>query len=78
MPTVRRVGSVRFFFYSNEGQEPPHIHVQDGSGLAKFWLRPVALAASTRFKGHEIRKLAKLVETHEDEFFEAWNDFFTT
>ncbi len=28
MPTVFRSGPYRFFFYSNEGSEPPHIHVQ--------------------------------------------------
>ena len=78
MPTVLRVGGVRFFFYSNEGYEPAHIHVQEGAALAKFWLRPVALASSSRFRPHEIRRLARLVEEHEDRFLEAWNDFFAT
>jgi len=26
--TVRRIGSFRFHFYSDEGTEPPHIHVR--------------------------------------------------
>jgi len=43
MPTVRRIGSVRFFFYSNEATEPPHIHVEQAGGVAKFWLEPVSL-----------------------------------
>jgi hypothetical protein len=28
VPTVLRVGPYRFFFYSNEGTEPPHVHVE--------------------------------------------------
>ncbi len=28
MPTVLRVGRFRFYFFSNERQEPPHIHVK--------------------------------------------------
>ncbi|WP_439481025.1 DUF4160 domain-containing protein [Cyclobacterium plantarum] len=41
MPTVLRIGPYRFFFFSNEGNEPPHIHVESGEGHAKFWLEPV-------------------------------------
>jgi hypothetical protein len=36
MPTVFRVGSARFFFYSNENQEPPHVHVAR-CVFRKFW-----------------------------------------
>ena len=28
MPTVLRICAARFFFYSNEGSEPPHIHIE--------------------------------------------------
>ncbi|MCB9870153.1 MAG: DUF4160 domain-containing protein [Planctomycetes bacterium] len=34
MPTVLRIGSTRFFFYSNEGNEPPHIHIEQAGALA--------------------------------------------
>ena len=41
MPTVLRSGPYRFFFYSGDGAEPPHVHVQrdDNSGLARFGFR---------------------------------------
>ena len=35
MPTVLRIGPYRFHFYSREGNEPPHIHVQAGEDEAK-------------------------------------------
>ena len=76
MPTIRRIGSVRFFFYSNEGAEPRHIHVEQAGAVAKFWLEPVSLASSSRLRGHELRRLERLVAEHRDEFLEAWHDFF--
>jgi hypothetical protein len=48
MPTLLRIEGFRFFFYSNEQDEPPHVHVEKGDGEAKFWLQPVALAYSQR------------------------------
>jgi len=38
MPEVLRVHGYRFFFFSREGNEPPHIHVEQAERYAKFWL----------------------------------------
>jgi len=61
LPTIARIGPFRFFFYSNEGNEPPHVHVQQESMVAKFWLHPVALAASGGFSAAELRTVEDLV-----------------
>ena len=74
MPTILRIGSYRFFFYSNEKGEPPHIHVQRERFLAKFWLSPVALPGSKRFASHELRTIQKHVEENRKLFLEAWNE----
>ena len=50
MPLVLRVKGYRFFFFSSEGQEPPHIHVEQAERYAKFWLRPVSLARLGAFE----------------------------
>ena len=76
MPTILRLGPYRFFFYSNESGEPCHIHVQRERMLAKFWLRPIALASSVGFPSQELRKLLSLVEENKTLFEEAWNEFF--
>ena len=68
MPTVKRIGALRFFFYSGEGQEPPHIHVQLADACAKFWLKPVSLAQPGRMKLHELRRVRGLVRRHQHEF----------
>ena len=74
MPTLLRSGTYRFYFYSNERGEPAHIHVQRERFLAKFWLEPVSLASSKRFRSHELRAILRIVEDHEAELLEAWNE----
>lgn len=39
--------------------------------LAKFWLKPVALASSTRFLPKELRKLEQMVVQNKETFLEA-------
>ena len=45
--------------------------------LAKFCLKPVALAGSTRFSPKELRKLQQLVAENKEAFLEAWNEHFS-
>ncbi|HCH24215.1 MAG TPA: DUF4160 domain-containing protein [Oceanospirillaceae bacterium] len=78
MPTILRLGPYRFFFYSNENGEPAHIHIQRERMLAKFWLKPVMLASSTRFSPQELRKLETLVNDNKTTFLEAWNGYFSS
>jgi hypothetical protein len=73
---VARVGPFRFFFYSNEGTEPAHIHAQRERKMAKFWLEPVALTSSGRFSASELRSIERIVLENKDRFLEAWNEFF--
>ena len=76
MPTVLHVEGYRFFFYSQEGREPPYIHVEHGDRLAKYWLQPVALAGSSRFRLHELTRLHALVIAHREALLEAWDEHF--
>jgi len=46
MPTVLRFKGHRFYFYSHEPNEPPHVHVDKGGATLKAWLDPVALGGS--------------------------------
>jgi hypothetical protein len=76
MPVVLCIGPYIFFFYSQENNEPPHIHVRREKKKAKFWLEPVELHSSAGFPPHELNKLAKLVEENCNLLLEAWNDYF--
>jgi hypothetical protein len=77
MPTVLNVGAYRFFFYSLEGSEPPHIHVERGGATAKFWLDPVQLAGSRGFRPHDLTRIRAMVIEHKIVFQEGWNEHFS-
>ena len=76
MPTVLRLLGWRFHFYSDEGSEPPHIHVDTGDGECKFWLAPVRLARSEGVKPVEVRSIEALIVERETFFLEKWHDYF--
>lgn len=76
MPTVLKLKGYRFFFFSLEGNEPPHVHVEYGNNVAKFWLNPVNLASSYGFRSHELAKIRVMVAEHSKLFLEKWHEFF--
>lgn len=76
MPTVLRIGSYRFYFYSHEPDEPPHVHIDRDDSSTKFWLQPVSLARNRGFSARELRQVQGLVEQHQAELLEAWNEHF--
>lgn len=76
MPTVLRWNGYRFYFFSNEGTEPPHIHIDKGGATAKFWLRPVALARNIGYGAKELRELESKVAEEAAQFEEAWRVYF--
>ena len=76
MPTVLRVGPYRFFFYSGDGHEPAHVHIERDDCVAKFWLDPVRLVSSSGFRRAELRDVSRLVDEHAQELLESCNDYF--
>jgi hypothetical protein len=76
MPTVFRSMGTRFFFYSNEGAEPPHVHVEHAERTAKFWLRPVECTRNRGFSERELRRLAQQIHSHLALIEEAWHEHF--
>lgn len=76
MPTILRIKGYRFFFFSLEGNESPHIHIEKGDSAAKFWLNPISLASSFGFRNHELAKIRMMVSEHRPLFLEKWHEFF--
>lgn len=76
MPTVLKIKGYRFFFYSLEGNEPPHIHIEHGDKVGKFWLDPINLASSNGFRSHELSEVRLLVIQHKQLFLEKWHAYF--
>lgn len=75
MPDALWVGPYRFFFWSRENSEPPHVHVKRDRQEAKFWLEPlVELTDNWGFASHELNQVRKLVEDYREILLERWND----
>ena len=78
MPTVLRHRGRRFFFYSNEGAEPLHVHVEQAGNTATILLSTVECADNRGFSTREITALVRIIIVHEREFEEAWHEHFDT
>ncbi len=77
MPTLLRLEGFRFFFYSREGNEAAHVHVENSDGVAKFWLRPVKLDWSRGLKVRELSRAEEIVVDNRDAFEARRNEYFS-
>jgi len=77
MPTIYRENGFRFFFFSNENDEEPHVHVEKADGLAKLtiiyevqfeWCRGFTPPAQFR--------ILKIVELRRNDFLNSWYAYF--
>lgn len=74
---IRDIEGFRFFFYSRENNEPPHIHVEKGDGSEKWWLLPEpSRVYSTGFKAREQRRIEQLIHEHQNALLPARNRYF--
>ncbi|NCB97062.1 MAG: DUF4160 domain-containing protein [Bacteroidia bacterium] len=76
MPTVMRIGSLRFHFYSDEGNEPPHIHIETPDGECKFWLDPIKIARNKGVPAPMLRNIERLVFENIEFIKEKYNAYF--
>jgi hypothetical protein len=76
MPTILRVDGYRFFFFSNERNEPPHVHVESGDRLAKLWLETAEVVFAVGFRPSELATLRRLVILNRTTFEERWYEYF--
>lgn len=76
VPTVCKIGPYRFYFYSHEPNEPPHIHVDREKLSAKFWLEEISLAANLGFRQNELNTLQQLVINNQKKFLDKCYEYF--
>ncbi|MCH7575960.1 MAG: DUF4160 domain-containing protein [Candidatus Marinimicrobia bacterium] len=79
MPTILLVNGWRFFFYSNEGSEPIHIHCQKGDREAKFWLDSeefeVTEAYGYQLSPRDRRQIKKIIFEYFEYIENEWEKF---
>lgn len=76
MPTITRIGPYRIFFYTGDGDEPIHVHIERDDKVAKFWIDPVRLQRSGGFNRNEIGRIHKMIQENSKKIVEAWNEYF--
>jgi len=80
MPTVLYIFGWRFFFFSNEGSEPIHIHAEKGDMECKYWLLVDELEIKEAFSYNLTpaakREVKKVIYQHFDDIVLAWNEYF--
>jgi hypothetical protein len=76
MPTVFYLKGYRFFFFSNENDEPIHIHVEKAGGSAKYWLEPFEEVYSYGLKAKQRKEIRAIIELRINELKKAWHEHF--
>ena len=76
-PTVLQSGPYRFFFFSSDRHEPPHVHVARDRKLAKLWLTPVRMAYNHGFSSNELNRIAAIAQEDEAALLKAWHEYFS-
>lgn len=76
MPTLLNKLGFRFFFYSDEGNEPPHVHVEKAEGRGKYWTEPVEKCYMKNFTKQEEKKAEEIVLEEQENFRQKWYEYF--
>jgi hypothetical protein len=77
MPTILRHEGFRFYFFSHENNEPPHIHVDKDNKSAKFWLNEIGLAKNIGYTAKELRKIIEIITDNNKLFLSKWYGYFS-
>ncbi|MDF9800537.1 hypothetical protein OKW21_005800 [Catalinimonas alkaloidigena] len=77
MPTVLSIDGFRFYFYSDEGNEPAHIHIKKANGRGKWWLEPnLEEEYAYEFTLQERRQIKRLINQHYEYLKTQWYEYF--
>lgn len=77
MPTVLLINGYRFFFFSNERNEPIHIHIEKAEKYSKFWIDPLFVAINYGFTSRELREISEIIDKNEILIIDKWNEHFS-
>jgi hypothetical protein len=80
MPTVLTIQGWRLFFYSNEGNEPIHIHAEKGEMECKYWLNTELVDIKEEFTFNFTpvarKEIQKIIFQHFDLIVLKWESYF--
>ena len=76
MPSLLRWKGYRFFFYSADGWEPPHVHIAKDGKEAKIWLNDLTLAVNLGYSAKELNDIIRKTREESEIFLAAWRNHF--
>ncbi len=85
MPSIFSSGGYTVFFWSNENDEPIHVHIAKGKPVAnatKIWLLEkggcVLAHNDSRIPAKDLDKIMELISAHYFIICEKWKRFYNT
>jgi hypothetical protein len=80
MPTVIYILGWRLFFYSNEGNEPIHIHAEKAEMECKYWLIidkfEIEESYTFNMNSSSKKEIRKIIFNHYELIVYSWNKHF--
>lgn len=77
MPKVLIINGFKFHFYSDEGNEPCHIHVSKGGANGKWWLEPTLIEEHAYgFTLKERKQIKSILEKYHQQLKDSWHEYF--
>jgi hypothetical protein len=80
MLTVLVKNGWRFFFFSNEGNEPMHIHITKAEKSCKFFLNEIELEVSLVYRKNmrdrDVRDVKEIILENFNYIAESWKKFY--
>ena len=80
MPSILSISGWRLFFYSNENNEPVHVHAQKAEMECKFWLKvddfEIEEAFSYNLTPKAKQEIKRIIYGHFDYIVDEWKTYF--
>ena len=83
MPTLFEFLGYRIYFWSNEGNEPVHVHVakrKQTANATKIWLppesNPVVVHNHSRIPKKDLDRILKFLAQNRDNIISRWYNYF--
>ena len=80
MPTILYFQGWRFFFYSNEGNEPIHIHAEKADMECKFWINEhdftIELSFAFNMSSDKTKEVSEIINDNLEKIIRSWHKYF--
>ena len=83
LPILFELYGYKIFFWSNEGNEPVHVHVakrKQSAHATKIWLppesNPVVANNNSRIPRKDLNRILKAIALERNNIVAAWYDYF--